>query len=373
MALHANIPDDVLYITFSYLEHDLQSLCFLAKVCRRFNQITRKMIFGHIGVASVEKQPLLLRSLDEDPELRSSVHSCAPGRIDREGTIKNDSLQKALGFPNLRTLTLVKEHETKNFVEALKYHSRRGKSDEDFHCHFLDSHSFLGLRSIQLGQRGLCNFTTTEILRLILVPGVKEMVADCLDDLKEPRLPGPFRTMKSTLTSLDLRGRTHYIAEHPIILPFASSSSLPNSDGHITRGRWIFTLPYDGSSMDLSDFPVLEELHITSCCLLPLGKPSAERDELYKLLPARLRRLRLDFPRESGIFYYHLKGEPIRNNDINAVPHSRHSWILQFPMHKPKSFPNLTNVAMVDPPGNIGYWLWRKAPWAPPEQVATTF
>ncbi|KAF1832678.1 hypothetical protein BDW02DRAFT_416254 [Decorospora gaudefroyi] len=137
----------------------------------------------------------------------------------------------------------------------------------------------------------------------------------------------------------------------------------------LTLLEYRYNVPYDGSHMDLSNFPVLTDLNIASCCVLPPGGPCEERNAFHNLLPPNLRYLRLEFSQASGIFYHHQEGDAFRYQDPNAIPRERYIWICELIQHKSVSFPRLEAVEMKDPPGNIGPWCWLKCPWSVSKDV----
>ncbi|KAH7075504.1 hypothetical protein BKA63DRAFT_594939 [Paraphoma chrysanthemicola] len=284
--------------------------------------------------------------------------------------------------------------------------SRSRGPDQEFQYDFLDTYPFDELHTIRL----IGGFTSTEIMRFILLPSLNTVVTEDLALLRDPSLPSDISPQKSNLTSLSLTGDGFWSVRPQTVQTFLSAcpylrdlrcqipvsalpyppydlrlsdvrdavapeafnvtfASLRRSLRRFSLLQLRYNVPYDNTHMDLSHFENLVDLEITSCCLLPVGAPCAERNDLCKLLPASLERLRLDFPRESGIFYHHLEGEPFLSQDPLDVPESRYQWIVEFLRQKDEYLPVLAHVTMQDPPGSIGFWPWNKIEWAPPNDV----
>lgn len=177
------------------------------------------------------------------------------------------------------------------------------------------------------------DFTTTEVIRFMLIPNLQTFYCEGLNIMKPPRLPPAFTSANSSLTSLDLLGGTLWCIEPrtlramlshcpslrvlrcqiPMIAHLDSCQEQTSCVERPVSPRELITVlepvrhtlqdvsllnrrhtvPYDGSCMDFSGFAALRKLEITSCCLMPPGAPCEERDGLYKLLPRSLERLKV--------------------------------------------------------------------------------
>jgi hypothetical protein len=249
------------------------------------------------------------------------------------GEILDNGLERSLELSNLRELIFICSHKIRlpDNTPAMAYILSRSRSrglDQDFQCGFLDTHPFDKIHSISL----LGGFTGTEIMRFILLPAIQTVVAKDIAPLRKPSLPSNFSLRTSSLTSLSLIGDGFWsiqpetlqafcsacpflqdlrcqipVSAHPYA-PFGVRSSyvtdavspaalnvtfasLRKSLHRFSLLQLCHNVPYDGTYMDLFQFENLVDLEITSCCLLPVGAPCAERDLLYKLLPTSLERL----------------------------------------------------------------------------------
>ncbi|KAH7068681.1 hypothetical protein FB567DRAFT_540970 [Paraphoma chrysanthemicola] len=406
------LSDDLLYYIAELLEHDRPTLYALCLVSRRFCCAAQGLLFRHAGDVDHKKFHLVSRSLSEKPDLSRHVHSFRIA-LD-EGQLDEENLKHVLAFPNIRALTFRRVDTPKRInargMEALKERFlllRQGREVErDFECGFLDMYALKGIRTIQLQ----VDFTSSEILRFMLVPGLQSLCAEYIGILWEPHIHTIPTQTKSSLTKLSILGGgvwqcspstlqcllsfcsslKHLRCKIPMYTsidpmePQKSSVScsvrpwqLTNTFKHVHNTLVTLSLlnmrhsvPYDGSVMDLSEFKVLRDLEITSCCIMPPGPPCAERNSLAGRLPATLRRLKLEFPRETGIFYHHGEGDAFLNQDPANIPETRYYWISQLLYHKPMHVPDLVSIDMTDPPGRIGYYFWKNEPWAMPPDIA---
>jgi hypothetical protein len=334
MTAIAKLPEDVLYLITLYFERDREFLCTLCRVNRAFLRAARGLVFRHISdrLATIEqyqeKERLLERSFDADPSLRLMVHSA---HVDIEdGVIMKDGLNKALAFANLRELSIDRQDKPKNLFQAAAKSSGAclRAVGKDFDCGFLDHYLFSRLRTITVSS----DFTSTEVLRFMLLPNVGTFKGQHLFLHTEPLLPPQCLSMKSQITSLTLTGGDFwYMTTRTMQAILARGSMLmrlrcqipmvTRSNGSPYKSRtdqavsprelddafapvrdtlkelsllqMLHDVAYDGSHMNFSSFVKLTALEITSCCLLGTGAPHAGRSILYSLLPPSLRRLKV--------------------------------------------------------------------------------
>ncbi|KAH7378686.1 hypothetical protein BKA66DRAFT_571476 [Pyrenochaeta sp. MPI-SDFR-AT-0127] len=406
------LPEDLLYLIASYFERDRRTLLALARACRDLNMVTRSLLFRHTDDLSIERIRLLERKINTDATLKAYVHSY-PVHMEY-GVFLDNGLQKSLGYTNLRELAFVSSYKLHLPIDlSLMTRMRRLNvgargEDQDFQCGFLETHPFAQIRSITL----VGNFTATEIMHFMLIPSIHTLRAKDIGLLRAPKLAASFATQMSTIISLSLVGdgrwsvelktvqaifsvcpqlrdlqcqvpviaspsgdrifrKSHVIGEvNPAALNIAFAP-LRARLRRLSLLQYRYDVPYNGTHMDFSRFEELIDLEITSCCLLPPGAPCEARDELCGLLPASLRCLKLDFPRESGIFFHHLEGEPFLAQDPFSIPSARYKWIVELLRHKRTKYPGLTHINMQDPPGAVGYWHWRQVEWAAPTEICT--
>ncbi|KAH7068683.1 hypothetical protein FB567DRAFT_585103 [Paraphoma chrysanthemicola] len=407
----SELSEDLIYYISLYFERDIYALHSLNLVSRKFHHATRALLFRHINCISAEPEALLSRSLHEVPELKTHIRSyflCL-----NEGTLNHGRLREVLNYPHIEELSFTRFDKlrggTGGFMDVLRpimLRLREGRdSQRDFECAFLDDYALKQIRKVNLTG----DFTTTELIRFVLLPNVTRMSATYLNIMKEPRLPIQYAHVKSTLTSLDILGGSLWrisASTMRTILSFCPhlrslrcqvpmqtllnshteqtcSVTEPVSPGELTEVFYPIRktlqklsllnlrhrVPYDGSCMDLSCFSALEDLEFTSCCLLPPGPPCPKRDAISCLLPKSLRRLKLEFPRESGILYHHEEGEPFISQDPHNVSASRYGWILPLLQSKAELLPNLTEISMVDPPGSLNRCYWQSARWMLPDEI----
>ena len=338
MSSFNKISEDLLYYIALNIERDLSTLSSLSLVCRTFHRATRALLFRHIGRLSSDKSQLLQRSLAENPDLKAHVRS---HHIElKDGNLEHDHLKKALVYPNINELTISRYippvgvkgdfiGTRRNLLQKFWY----GRSVErDFECEFLDNNDecpFAEIQSISLKQ----DFTTTEIIRFMLLPSGQVLRASDLDIMKEARLPVAFAAAKSNVTELELlsgrlwriepvamrsilsfcphlrvlrcqvpmetkfNGQDEITSE--VIRPVSPKSlnamfePVRDTLQELSLLNLRHTVPYDGSRMDLSGFRALRDLEVTSCCLLRPGAPCVEWEGLGDSLPVGLRKLKV--------------------------------------------------------------------------------
>jgi hypothetical protein len=83
----------------------------------------------------------------------------------------------------------------------------------DFQCDFLDNHQLDVIYIITLSG----NFTTTEIMRFMLLPNAKALEIEDVALLRAPRLASPYTTLTLKLTSLSLVGGENWNAAPGVI------------------------------------------------------------------------------------------------------------------------------------------------------------
>jgi hypothetical protein len=334
MASITDLSEDLLYYISLNFERDRHVLYSLSLVCRKFYHATQALLFRLVGRISADQAKLLSRSLSEVPELKTHVQSYHISL--NGGRLEEDRLKEALDCPNIGELWFSRYDKPRgglggylnNMKHALKKF-RDGRSVEhDFECSFLDAYSLDSIRRIRLE----LDFTTTELIRFMLLPNVTSLSATRLDIMKAPLLSADFAYKTSALTSLDIIGDSLWRMDsstlrtilsfcphlrslrcqipmqtlHDSHTDLTSRVTQPVSPGDFTAVlrpvrdtlqelsllNLRHRVPYDGSHIDLSHFPALVELEITSCCLLPPGPPCPDRDLMCRLLPKNLRRLK---------------------------------------------------------------------------------
>ncbi|KAF2877141.1 hypothetical protein BDV95DRAFT_139342 [Massariosphaeria phaeospora] len=392
----SQLPHDILYIVCSELERDLLSLCCLARVCRSFNQAARKLVFRHVGGVRQEKQHLLTRSFAEDPDLRSSVKSCRSFCVKYRGKIFDYGTEKALDFekfPNLREITV----QMTSFPVDI---SKRPVT-WNFECDIFDTCSFAGVHTINLTGPSIAVLDPTDMVRFMSLPDVRNIVAAGCDDWVSPLLQPAFIEVKTALTSLDIRGRrdTVFWSVAPTSLWHILSCCprlehlrchTPSYFAHLKSETGLHTMlepireslkslelfqdyqprpttSGEGVLMNFSWFPTLVELHIPSRYLF-LSRNSFDRSEgLHKMLPRCLRRLRVEFQKVARAAI--IGTGP---GDVDQATLSQ-SWLLELPIEKPTSFPELKEVIMVDVPRPGGQSESLRPQWSPPDDIVETF
>ncbi|KAF2649915.1 hypothetical protein K491DRAFT_783005 [Lophiostoma macrostomum CBS 122681] len=416
MGLFNALPDDVLLEILVQLQHNRQDLAVLTLVSRRLCPLARRILYRHVGNLPRRRQELLIKVLEDRPDLRVHTHSCAPIVINQDGTVNHDSFNYVALFPNLVELRLIRKSlaiaPDDGSSELMLTSQRRGPSYE---CQFLDDLPLVSLKKIQLdaghdaGPRGSSGFTITEILRCMQFPKLRTLKAYQLGVL-EDGLSTSLPAQKSNITSLELTGSSLWSVKASLIhtlllcctqlrrlccqvpmetranafgptrlLEDISPAALRNmlepvrqslEELYLRNRPW--GVSYDDTKLDLSDFSRLEVLQLPSPCLLPPGRPCEGRKNLHYYLPPRLKQLHLDFARTSGIFYYH--GDPdFKSQRPSSMLADRYDWLFQFPEDKSDYYPHLQSISMIDPPGSSGWRDWVQAKWQPPPYVATSF
>lgn len=210
MKLLHELLDEVLYHISSNFEHDLNPLSSLCLVCHTNHRSTRSLLFRHIQELSPERSNLLQRSLLENTELQALIASWYFSFYNNG--FSEDEVKIALSLPNVRTLMFKRQDKctitASSTMDQISYRVRYlilGRPAEwDFERHFLDNTNlgFSNIRTINLEQ----DFTTTELLRFMLLPSVRVVKATYLDIMKPHDLPATWANEKSNITKLILDG-----------------------------------------------------------------------------------------------------------------------------------------------------------------------
>ncbi len=335
----SDLNEDLLYLIALHFERDRGTLYALTLVCRDFHHATKLLPYRHPGILSKEKKFLLEQRFANDPSLKLQVLSCTVD-LDR-GVPQDDGLRHALRHPNLKEITFNSYDKSKridqytDFYEHYRWLSRIRMGRDvtmQFQCAFLNEYRFPGIQTIRL----VGDFTTAEILRFTSLPDVRTVHAEDIGALRAPGWAARFSAQTSLLISLSLTGGVLWssVPEHlhsiisacpllqnltcqvPMVTELTDQISFLSSKvtepvspaalnmvfEPVRETLRYFSLlqirhnvPYDGSYMDLSGFKALEELEITSCCLLFPGRPCISRDELFQFLPPSLQRLKVRF------------------------------------------------------------------------------
>ncbi|KAF2123124.1 hypothetical protein BDV96DRAFT_639671 [Lophiotrema nucula] len=421
-----SLSDDVLYTIVSNFERDLTSLRTVAQVCQRFHAASRSLIFRHIPDLKWAERQLLRRSLAETPKLQQYVHSWLPVSLHHDGTITDNQLEEALAFPNLRHLAI---QRTKGLPERKKEEFwvlgtsgffRKGRDEmDDFHCYFLDggAEGWNNIRSACLDSAGSFYFSSTEIVRFMLLPSIKSLKVSGLAQLRAPHLPPELSNAKSGLEELQLRGRMPWSCEttvvHELLLPCSGLKrlvlQLPMvTICYTTPGIVMYTVcdvlkpvapanleamlepvreslqeltlleqnndaTYDGSVMDFSSFTELLHLEVPAPCVLGHGTSLDGRESLYEKLPSSLQSLHLEFPRDTGILYDNSEQDEFRDVSAGEIPLSRYQWLRQFSVHKVTHLSRLTKLSMRDPIASTRQGHWVPQPLTLPSDLLQLF
>jgi hypothetical protein len=337
MASLTDLPEDILYLIAIYFSHDLATLCVLSVVTSTFRHATRGLLLKHTKDLSPEKKLILLPYATKNRELGALLTSWYFNLDDHDagGAHAIPDLKTVLALPTLEELVFERSNIfyriRGNLITRCQQIQEGRPVERDFECAFLDDaeYDFNHVRTAHLKHE----FSTTEILRFMLLPGVREVRATALSIMRAPRLPQELANTTSNVTCLDLRGEWVWSMEpatlHAILsvcpnlrelkcqIPVSATLEGPGFRGSkITRPvspaalshalqrvrntlrrlellNWRHKVPYDGTHMDFSDFAVLEQLEVASSCVMPDGPPCVERNGVGGLLPVGLRCLKV--------------------------------------------------------------------------------
>jgi hypothetical protein len=345
MASLTDLPEDILYLIAIYFSHDLATLCVLSVVTSTFRHATRGLLLKHNKDLSPEKKLILLPYATRNQELGALLTSWYLNLDDHDagGAHAIPELKTVLALPALEELVLERSNQFYKFLGGtpgmgrIVNHYRQLREgrpvERDFECAFLDNaeYDFNNVRTVHLKHE----FSTTEILRFMVLPGVREVKATALGIMRAYRLPQELADTTSNVTCLALGGGWTWSMEpetlHSILAIFPNLRELkcqvpvsailtgPSGGTTVTRPvspaglshalqpvratlrklellNWRHKVPYDGTHMNLLNFAVLQELEIASSCLMPDGPPCVERNGVCGLLPPRLRHLKVLSP-----------------------------------------------------------------------------
>ncbi|PSN70824.1 hypothetical protein BS50DRAFT_618024 [Corynespora cassiicola Philippines] len=423
------LPEDILRCIIEMFQ-DLASLGALFSAYPYLSQFTPTRFLKHLEGLKNEDTGHMARIFYMSPSLRDLVRSCRPIMIQHDSTVAIDSLREALSYPNLESLCVSRDFQLlrmdlkfqpRSAMDVIRWYMQgRSTRKADFECSFIDEHDFSNINNIKLvpGQQSGhsvplgSDFSSTEIVRFALLPGVRSVEATGLAKLTPALLPSG--TVSSQITSLQLLGGRYWNVtpdalrsilsytpslvnlhcqipiktqakpipeptevEGPVRPSDIQAALLPVMRGlrklTLVENRY-FGISYDGSRLDLSEFPSLAHIRVPSCCILPAGGPCEAREHSYLCLPPTISELHLDFPRTSGIFYYH--GDRDRSfirQTPNDIPPRRWAWLRQFAWNKRTRFPDLKHIRMVDPVGDTGFRKWLKWRWSPPQEISERY
>jgi hypothetical protein len=200
--------------------------------------------------------------------------------------VKDNTLERALRFPNLRKLIFHKFSPPLNVFDAARKFQQGRRLEDDFECEFLNTFSTPpSVRSLDC----IGEFTTTEVLRFMLLPNLAAFAAKELPRITHPHLPAPFQGMTKNLISLDISGRSTWEIHHfdasdvnfqckQCRMTQSSRVEIPVSPEEVRDAlepvretlEELCVLPMryhalgDGSHMDLTGFHALRYLQICS-------------------------------------------------------------------------------------------------------------
>lgn len=321
------LPDDILRVVIENFEYERRFLCQLARVCRRFSELTRPFIFRHIeNPPGLTRRIRLQELLEENPNLKAYVHSIDTLTIGNSGVLRSRA-NEYKGYPNLRVLKVEKGTRPKLAHEDWRDRRKARTGENEFQCQFLEKYEFGNVREVYLQRprnKMAADFTGTELLRFILLPNVRHLEAKSLMEIREPQLPPSLQEVKSRLTSLVLAGSqywsmtptalrtilTHCPELRILRIPYPLVHSTAEKPETISPSllRWALEpvkdtlrelailhaygkVKYDDSYLDLSMFSVLKSINMISYCVIHPLEIGNDKNDIYKLLPPKLKEL----------------------------------------------------------------------------------
>lgn len=342
MATFQTLPEDLIYHIALNFEHDLAILHVLSQICQSFHAATRALLYRHVDAVVPRKRSLVLRSVHESPDLASLITSwfLSLDAHDANGVIPE--LITVLKFPNMGRLVLERSDNfykipsvsggTHPMILRWEQLVEGRPATRDFECSFLDraEHDLQNIHTIELRDQ----FTTTELLRFMLIPNVRTLKAASLDRMPPASLSATWSNQKSNISRLEIDGgwlwtmvpsTIHSILSHcpqlrvlhvrvPMVSDIQGGAEIYSQVNQpvipaalqqmlepvrhtlqelvMLNGR--HKVPYDHSStMNFSGFKALEKLEITSCCMMPPGSPCDARYGLSRSLPPKVRFLKV--------------------------------------------------------------------------------
>ncbi|KAF2104721.1 hypothetical protein NA57DRAFT_70928 [Rhizodiscina lignyota] len=340
-----DLNDDVLEILFSLFDNDKTALRSLALTCRRFSNLASEHMLrhlhfeGYLSLASV----LVADLFEERPELRRCVRtvSLQIANIEHEDEVRTaDAVLKGLQGLNRLQLNRAwnirippEDIDPTGLINHHPFPDYSRLTTQDFTLNFLELEPKPRICTIVIEG----NFNTSEIHRLLMVEGLRELEASDLMRLDEPlpewrgqpgcssvailrllggylqrsynfnvfasiiALPRALHELEAwlpgecTMLPEDVSGVymiENFSAErlHAALSPLTNSlESLDLSQGFDRAdGLPIHWPGRDPGGLDLSCFHHLKHIVIPSICFFPSGGPSPERSELTRLLPPSL-------------------------------------------------------------------------------------
>jgi hypothetical protein len=332
----ATLPEDLHYVIASYFEYDIPNLRVLNRVSRAFHRASRELLYRHLGAVLPQNGPRLLRSVDENPDVAALITSwfLSFDLHDANGVISE--LIRVLVFPNMRKLEFERSdkfYRTPYIPGGIHTIFTRRKqlnegrpADKDFECSFLDNeeHDLQNIRAIELKN----DFTTTELLRFMLLLSVQTLRATSLSIMRSPRLTAAWSKRRVNIIRLEL------------------------------RGSWLSSISPSTIHTILLYCPQLRILHMTILMINELRGVGTEVSSsvTQPVSPAALQRMLVPVQEKNlrGNWQCSMKGEgPAFLSQVStSIPPARYDWVLQLLSPAP---PSLTGIEMVDPPGREQY------------------
>lgn len=314
-----SFPEELLVEIVAYLEYDRHTLVSLSSTCRRFNRLTRALVFRHVILSrpmhdTQKQRPLLERSFADDPELRNSVWTIGPIKMNHHNYISTASLQLLERFPNLKSLCLNCDRYSGNGYQ----HS------------ILDADKTANIKNV-IVRGSACENT----LRIIFLPRIQEIQFDDFQLVSSqpsisPMMSEPFH--ESTVKTLKLYTKLNHTSSYdgsklaefldrcPALdklvchLPIEVEHLRNNFLEHKFQPERIYQdlkpvqttlkvldlqIPCPtissirGSPLDLTTFVALTSLRVDSVCLVPFRVSDLGREQVHKCLPQSLRDLQV--------------------------------------------------------------------------------
>lgn len=343
MSTLCDLPEEMIFRSFLWLEFDHPSLVTLSRVCRQFHRIVRPLVFRHIVLKikpSGRSSPfqksleLLERSFNDEPSLRSAVLTFGTLAISHRNWIPTVSLQLLEKFPNLKGLHLSTSYSISaedpgyRITDIAKLAKLEYISLARPNC--VVAHACLLLPQLLRMDFEECD-TEVAMLEIENSPYPKEYDAfkDKLLTVRAVRYNGP----RPDLAVWNLDAMRKLLQRCPMLEEFVCDRPLAMVPPRLESSMMVDTsfyperilhslepvqatlrklrlqisseVPFEiaGPFLDLLGFRVLEDLKIDSICWMARRNSDSSRKEVYQYLPPSIRDLQVqDFAPADSLF-----------------------------------------------------------------------
>lgn len=398
MALFSGLSEELVLAILSYLEGDVEALYNITLVSKYHYELGRLLLYRHVKLTlDARKYERFLRSIEANETLGPLVRKLC--LILSSGTIT----PLAVESPN-RLLSLLPHLQIFEFSvdDLLPFGSRPLQTRPQSlicryaltirqNCYLNELADFISQNPIHsLEVNGLSLHSLTNNPRWLLTSSLLQsapleslnlhssihLPCELLSALL--KFPSVLKSLKCVIPKNSYsitRARTVRSHHNTPVEPSSVTSALSPVAHSLEVLEFIGNAEesagHDGTRIDLSGIVKLKRLICESYLLFDSPEAGPKRDATYTLLPPALEGLTINFDLRN-----HLLTAPARH------PHSRetaisdpsdHRWLAQIAANKPKRFPQLRRLSLLERVEDANGHEWAREAWRVPEDLRKAF